>query len=124
MMARSCWMSPLINKYTCTMGLLAAAGIGCALLASHPAVADAKNQPTKEMRLGIFRDVPTQVPGEVLVHLAPGADAQALAKQFHLSVKQALRFAPHTYLFQGVQGSPDDAASFISQVPGVLAATP
>jgi hypothetical protein len=67
---------------------------------------------------------PQVVPGEMLVKLAPGMDANALAAHFGVRVKRQLRHARNTYLLEGVQGNLEQAAGALVRVPGVLQASP
>lgn len=62
-----------------------------------------------------------EAPGEVLVRLAPGADAHGLAAHYGATAT-ALHFTPDTYLFEGVQGSLAGVVADLRNQFGVLVA--
>lgn len=62
-------------------------------------------------------------PGEVLVRLAGGVNAEAFAAQRGWEIRKELRFAPNTYVFSGVQGELAVAVQTLRQTPGVLLAS-
>ncbi len=64
---------------------------------------------------------PKEMPGEVLVRLAPGVSAIQLATDYGLTVKRKLRFAPQGWVvFSGVPGNLATAVQQLRRVPGVL----
>lgn len=126
-------MSPTsTNRLTsavCLALLVGFAGTGV----STQAQVNANQAPTVSSRLKRMLDrnnppsfPPLEVPGELVVRLAPGANgqnAQALANYFGGTVKRRLRFAPNTYVFQDVQGSLDQAVAQLNTSTVVVRAT-
>lgn len=68
--------------------------------------------------------LPAQASGEVVVRLAPGASAPAIAAQVGARVRQKLRFAPNTYVLDGFSASIDAVIAVLQRTPGVLVAQP
>src|SRR5262249_33553474 len=124
-LARSCWMSFFnINRFTCSLALLV--GAACLWTAMGARAQAPGGQPGNGAGGGRGpRDVrppvqlPLQAPDELVVRLAPGVNAQALAAQYGANAK-ALRFTRDTYVFQGIQGSLQGAFAALQQQYGVL----
>jgi subtilisin family serine protease len=119
-------LSTVLNRYTVTFSLLTC----LALAGAVTSVAQGRQNngrpaaPDSRRFIGpLPAGTPKEAPGEVVVKLASGTDASALAARFGLQVKRRLRFAPHTYVFRGVLGSLDQAVRTLNQTPGVVAAS-
>jgi len=116
------------NKYTLTFGVMMATACTWTALASHaqgPKKAAAPNDQVAVRRAildEIEAQTPAEAPGEAVVRLAPGANAQLLAQQYGVRVKRRLRFAPDTYVLEGIQGALDHAIAQLNATPGVLSA--
>jgi len=117
----------IINRYTCSFALVFGGAFAWTALAQAQAPAAKAPGAQQKVRTRalepVDNNVPKDLPGEVLVRLAPGANAQQLAVSFGISVKKQLRFAPNTYVFNGVTGALDKMTAALRGTPGVIAAT-
>jgi len=104
----------LQSKYIASFAALVGAAVGLTCISSQ--AQGSRSRPS--------RAAAPAVPGEVLVRLSPGADAEQIAAARGLQLKRKLRFAPATYVFSSSSQSPQEAAAALLQAPGVLAASP
>lgn len=117
----------IINRYTCSFALVFGGAFAWTALAQ--AQAPAAGTPAVQQKVTtrslqpVDNNVPKEMPGEVVVRLAPGANAQQLAAYYGISVKKQLRFAPNTYVFNGVTGALDKMVASLRGTPGVITAT-
>lgn len=116
----------IINRYTCSFALVFGGAFAWTALAQAQAPAAgnpaAQQKVTKRSLEPVENTVPKEMPGEVLVRLAPGANAQQLAASYGISVKKQLRYAPNTYVFNGVTGALDKMVASLRGTPGVITA--
>lgn len=117
----------IINRYTCSFALVFGGAFAWTALAQAQAPAartpGAQQKVTTRSLQPIDNRTPKELPGEVLVRLAPGANAQQIAASFGISVKKQLRFAPNTYVFAGVTGALDKMVASLRGTAGVMTAT-
>jgi hypothetical protein len=119
-----------VKRKALTTALLAGLAGSCTVLGSQ-AQGQGRNQPGAGQRPLTLREkldrdgrAPDQVPGELVVRLAPGADVDVVAQAVGGQVRRKLGFAPNTYVLKGVQGDLGAAAAAARSVPGVLLADP
>lgn len=120
-------LSRSLNRYTSIFTILllaAAAGVSLAnqVQSAPRGVAGGARRPTTIGLPG--PDEPREVPGQVVVRLAAGVDPQQLGHYFGLRVKEKLRFAPNTYIFDGVLLPLEQVVQQLKRTPGVIAASP
>ena len=115
--------SNLINKYTCGLTLLAGAGMACGAML-RPAQGADRPLPWPIVGTTTASKAPAYMPGEAVARLAPGASGDALARTLGIHVKRQLRFAPNTYLLDGITGDVNQAVAQLNTTPGVLQAVP
>jgi subtilisin family serine protease len=114
-------VSPFRTRYLQSLALLVAVGCVWAGTATRARSEDRGN--TRVIK-PYDPNAPTAVAGEVVARLAPGADAQALARQFRVQVKKKLRFAPDTYIFKSQYGgNMEGLVTSLKSTPGVLEAS-
>ncbi len=120
--------SPLVNKYTGTISLLFAAALTWTSLGAQAqgAAAGPVRRPGVAQRAPqdgqLPANLPQELPGELVVRLAPGMTADALAAQHGLTIKRRLQFAPNTYIFKGTPATVAKVTGQIRSTPGVLKA--
>lgn len=120
--------SPLVTKYTGTISLLFAAALTWASLGAQAqgAAAGPVRRPGAAQRAPQDgqppANLPQELPGELVVRLAPGMTADGLAANHGLSIKRRLRFAPNTYILKGDPAAVAKVTNQIRATPGVLKA--
>jgi len=117
----------IINRYTCSFALVFGGAFAWTALAQAQTPAarppGGQQKVTTRSLQPVDNNVPKDLPGEVLVRLAPGANAQQLAANYGINVKKQLRYAPNTYVFNGVTVALDKMVASLSGTPGVISAT-
>lgn len=118
---------PLINRYTGTVSLLFAAALTWTSIgaqaqgaATGPARRAAAPQRAPQDGAPPADNLPKQLPGELVVRLAPGMTADALSEHFGLSIKRKLRYAPNTYILKGTPAVVEKIRGQLIATPGVL----
>src|SRR6266542_2127838 len=112
---------PFRMRYLQTLAVLAA--IGCVWAGTATGVrGDGKRvMPPWDPK------APTEIAGEAVVRIAPGANIQTILQQlgpYHPQVKNKLHFAPDTYVLKGIYGAADPVVTKLRTIPGVLGASP
>lgn len=113
-----------INRFTCSLALVVGSALAATTLAAQAQGGIPKTGyrlPAGVRPLANPSESLIEAPGEILVRLAPGADANALAGRYGATAV-ALRFTPDTYVFEGVMGSLPAAVADLNQQLGVLVA--
>jgi len=116
-----------VNRITVSCSLLAAAALVASSVASSANRAPQPNgeqAPNVQPIIGFLENRTKFLPGELVVRLSPGANAEELAATMGAHVQRRLSFAPYTYVFDSVPGSVTEAAEQVKNLPGVIGATP
>lgn len=110
------------NRYTATFALLMTAACGWTALGAHAQVAVQRVRPPLAAAAGGRVQIPRDVPGEAVVRLRPGVNAQTIAQQLGIQVKRQLKFRPNIYVFNGILVPLDQAIQVLRNTPGVVSA--